>query len=76
MWWVLALVILAYIGYYFFQVVAHTKLPKPTCKRHTWVEAIMINPTTKEVAPILFCEVCNMMPSDDIDNPTFLEIQK
>ena len=62
--------------YRFFQIVSATKQPRQICKRHTWVEAAILNPTTREIAPILFCSVCKMMPTSDIENPTFLEIER
>ena len=71
--WVI-LIAVGVLLYRFSQVVNVTKQPKITCKRHTWVEAIMVNPETKEILPILFCDVCKMMPSEDINNPDFLEI--
>ena len=60
--------------YRFFQIVAVTKQPRITCKRHTWQAAIMFNPNDKDDAQqIMFCTTCGMMPSDDINNPNFLD---
>ena len=67
------LIVAVLLLYRFFQIVNVTKQPKVTCKRHTWVEAVTVNLHTKEILPILYCGVCRMMPSDDIENPIFLE---
>lgn len=70
--WII-LIAVGFLLYGFFQIVSVTKQPKITCKRHTWVKAISVNLQTKEILPILYCGVCKMLPSDDIENPVFLE---
>lgn len=60
--------------YRLMQIVAVTKQPKITCKRHTWQSAIAFNPNDiNDAQQIMFCTTCGMMPSDDINNPNFLE---
>lgn len=73
--WVL-LALIVYLIYLFFKVVATTKQPRNICKRHTWQEALSYNPNTGELARIMFCSVCLLLPSEDINNLQFLEREK
>jgi hypothetical protein len=73
--WII-LIAVGVLLYRFYQVVKITRIPKQICKRHTWKEGILINPQTHEISQLMFCEVCQMVPSEDLDNPQFLEILK
>ena len=52
------------------------KKVRQICKRHIWREFLVEMPNSEDNTKVLYCEICGILPSSDLENPSYIEIYK
>jgi hypothetical protein len=57
-------------------MISNLKQVKTLCKRHIWREFLVEMPNPEDNTKVLYCEVCGILPSSDLENPQYIEFYK
>lgn len=57
-------------------MMSNLKQVKTLCKRHIWRELLVKFPNSENDTKILYCEACGILPSNDLENPSYIEFYK